>query len=227
MAEQDRPDAVPAVLNDLMDVDGTPSEGDGLSFTDGAWRPGVAAGLLPESGPALTVFDGESTGSRSDNIEIGEAWGAIPVAQKEGYEAYPGVHPPMGAWSSAQGLGMEWRATEPGVYTVYTMNGFALSAAWGANSAAYLCPPIPLVSGQAWGADRTTAALAPGQLTVFRTDHLTLFISQGMIDAGWGGFCFRAPAYTPHGAERVNLLYVLAVIERHSPGSAFDYYGDI
>ena len=39
MAEQDRKDAIPSVLNDLIDVDGEPTEGDGLTYTGGAWRP--------------------------------------------------------------------------------------------------------------------------------------------------------------------------------------------
>jgi hypothetical protein len=35
----DRPDVVPYVLTDLDDVDGTPSEGAGLTYTDGVWTP--------------------------------------------------------------------------------------------------------------------------------------------------------------------------------------------
>jgi len=39
MAEQDREDLVPSVLNDLIDVDGEPADGDTLTYSDGAWRP--------------------------------------------------------------------------------------------------------------------------------------------------------------------------------------------
>jgi len=39
MAEQDREDLVPSVLNDLMDVDGEPADGDMLIRQGGAWVP--------------------------------------------------------------------------------------------------------------------------------------------------------------------------------------------
>lgn len=36
----DRPDVVPYILTDLDDVDGVPSEGAGLTYTNGVWTPG-------------------------------------------------------------------------------------------------------------------------------------------------------------------------------------------
>jgi hypothetical protein len=59
------------------------------------------------------------------------------------------------------------------------------------------------------------------------TQQIVMPISQGMIDAGFGGFDAGAPNYISGAAERINELRLVAVIERYSPGSTFDYYGNI
>jgi hypothetical protein len=70
MAEQDRKDLVPAVLNDLIDVDGTPAEGDTLTFRNGAWRPAVADNLLSRpNGPAVQEWT-FGLGEGSDTYDV-------------------------------------------------------------------------------------------------------------------------------------------------------------
>lgn len=70
MTEQDKPTLVPAVLNDLVDVDGEPTAGDTLVFDGTAWAPGKGSGGVPcvfyQNGPVTPVarvipmLDGQS-----------------------------------------------------------------------------------------------------------------------------------------------------------------------
>lgn len=220
MAEQDRKDLVPSVLNDLIDVDGTPVEGNSLTYTGAAWEP--TDGPIPPNGPVINVWDGESSGSRADNAAIATAWNAI-VMSRDGYDAYPGVHPTMGAWIGSGGY-QQWNATEPGNYAIYVISK---CVADGIHANGYAALPIPLsrISNYSWGSG--IVPLKSPTTDFQRHDHLTMQISQGMIDAGFGGFDVRYPSYFPGSTERINVLRLSVVIERYSPGSTFDYYGDL
>jgi len=226
MAEQDKPTLVPEVLNDLMDVDGTPSEGDGLAYSAGAWRPGVAAGLLPENGPALTFWNSVYSGANlADQPAINAARTAMTMGIQPGYDTYPGVQPVMGTWVQVNGS-FAWHADEPGLYQVYWSEEITVNTAPGTGALCTHREPTDLIHFNTFGGPTLGVPLATA--TVFRAGGVLNFnVSQGMIDAGFGGFGKPSISYAPSGAERVNGMRFQALIQRHSPGSTFDYYAEI
>jgi len=117
MAEQDRADLVPSVLNDLMDVDGEPADGDGLVRRDGAWVP--AAGAAGNTnGPRRTIWQSSSTGlsvvtdyARITALPVNDYsnWAPWDILEDEGNE--PGV------WVLSEGR-YKFRFTRAGTYSV-------------------------------------------------------------------------------------------------------------
>lgn len=224
MAEQDRDDLVPSVLNDLIDVDGEPTDGDGLEYSTGAWRPTFGAGSLPRYGPVLNVWGGEYSGAALvDQDAINAAWVAMTVVKNTGYD-YVGNPPAMGGWAAAFGQ-QRWRATEPGFYSIYVRSqGNADS--YNANGFGRMAHHLSAIGNQTWGNDLMTPIKSATEQYAF-TQQLTLPISQGMIDAGYGGFDVGSVIYVPGAGERLNYLRLMCVVERYSPGSEVDYFGDI
>lgn len=185
--------------------------------------------LLEPNGPALTLFDATATGSYADNNALRLAWSGMTVAQASGYETYPGVQPVMGSWTDVFGTSLRWMPDEPGFYTAYVLQAVSFDGAPHATAGAGLALPLDIIGNHVWGSDSVfRKPLNPfGTYQSQRTDRVTLPISQGMIDAGFGGFDVNAPQYFTGGSERASLLYLFVLIEKYSPGSAFDYYGDL
>lgn len=226
MAETDREDVIPANLTDLMDVDGNPTDGDSIVRQGDVWVPGHAA--LPTNGPAFNVWQGLATGSTLNNqAAIIAAWLAMDVAIDPAYETYPGTHPAMGAWDTANTTQLRWLADEPGIYNVYTLAVLQVNGTPDAAAYARFSEPLSVVAGTAWGPD--PVATKASVSNVFRASHAmsTLFVSQGMIDGGIGGFVVQAPDYVTGGAERANQLELTVVVERYQPGATFDYSGEL
>lgn len=104
MTEQDKATLVPAVLNDLIDVDGEPADGETLRRVGDAWVPSVGQGIN-DNGPMVfslsEVRSGLTLGNQSDitaftsgstdatQSNFGDYWGpgvdpvpAVPFARK-------------------------------------------------------------------------------------------------------------------------------------------------
>jgi len=230
MAEQDKPTLVPAVLNDLIDVDGEPADGDMLIRQGGAWVP--AAGPLPGAfGPALSFFTADYTGANlANDAAVKAAFVALSVIRDTQYDyVVPPSEPAIGTWQGlaigARGL-QRWFATEPGIYNAYILQTFTVSETPTAGAKGFFSAPMSSIASFTWGPDPIWAGLiSPTQFS--RAENLNLSISQGMIDAGAGGFDLKHPAYLTSGAERINSIYLEIVIERYSPGSTFDYYDQV
>ena len=117
MAEQDRKDAIPCVLNDLIDVDGEPADGDGLVRSGGAWVPAVgAAGNV--NGPKRTIYETTTTGLSvvNDYARIGVEptndyanWTPWDILEDVGNEP--------GEWVLDQGR-YKYRFTRAGIFNV-------------------------------------------------------------------------------------------------------------
>lgn len=227
MAETgERPDIVPYTLGQLSDVDSAsaPAVGDTLTWDGAEWRAGGIAG---EFGPALSLWKGQYDGANlADYQAIYATWIALDPSPTSGYETYPGTHPPMGSWVAAYSGTLRWLASEPGLYHLYASRYARLSAAPSADAALTWSPLSTILLNSIWGVDNDIT-FKPAVTVNQRTESITVPISQGMIDAGIGGVDVGAPFFATGGAERVNLLSLNVIIERHSPGAAFNYYGDI
>jgi len=222
MAEQDRKDLVPSVLNDLMDVDGEPADGDALVREGGVWAP--TAGPLPPYGPALTFYEAYSpTANLADDNAIKAAWIALNMAHVPNYQIVN--QPPTGTWTGEAWGSQVWRATEPGIYSAYVWQSISLSATPTAGARVMQAEPGSYLLDYTWTMDRIPRLAHTQQNDT--AGNITLFVSQGMIDAGVGGLAVRTPRYITSGAERVNSLYMIVAIERQSPGSTFDYYSEL
>ena len=232
MAEQDRKDLVPSVLNDLIDVDGTPADGQGLRRSAGVWTPADMLGVddvLPEFGPCLSFYEGSHSGTIADASAAAAAWSGMDMGVVPGYgpDEYPGGHVAQGTWSGETlGSYQVWHADEPGIYQVYTLAQLGLDGAPHATGEARFGPPWGTIPAWSWGTDTEKKPFALLNYA-HRVDTLTVFVSQGMIDAGKGGFAIRRPYYITPGSERANSLYLFALIERVYPGATFDYYADL
>lgn len=229
MAEQDRKDAVPSVLNDLIDVDGTPADGDGLAYTGGAWRPGVAAGLLPEFGPALCVWQGNYDGvALANNLPaIGAAWNAMVMAVT-GTDTWPGTQPTLGGWGETNGY-VRWLATEPGIYRWWVEQRIGLDGAPHSSGRFSMLGAQDWMEG--WVYSEAAETVGPTGVNVLnqvqRYRSGVLFASQGMVDNDRAGVFTPSPGYETSGSERVTNLRSVLFVQQYSPGSTFDYYGNL
>lgn len=181
----------------------------------------------PEFGPALTFFEGQYIGADlADGDAQAAAFIGIDLDIAAGYEAWPGVQPVLGEWSTHIDT-QRWRATEPGVYTAYVYQTVNFANAQSASDDLRLASPQDAMTSVTWGPDRVPTRISPVGY-VARADYLpTLFVSEGLIDAGFGGFDIKSPYFTTSGAARINSIYLFVMIARQSPGSTFDYYPEL
>lgn len=228
MAEQDREDLVPSVLNDLIDVDGEPADGDGLVRDGDTWRPGN--GNLPSLGPVFTIFDGYANASPT-YADLGAqraAWEAMDVQPDSGYDEYPAAQEVLGSWEGVFLGRQRWRPDTPGLYTAYILSSVYINADPSSGAVALVSPPLVPTLDRTWGIDTEYIKFAGLSSPARRVDHITMPISQGMIDADYAGLVVKAPGVIGQtGPELCNQLELVAIIERQSPGSPIDYFGGL
>ena len=113
--EQDRKDAIPSVLNDLIDVDGTPAVGDGLVFDGANWVPSPPYGSV--NGPLLRVWNSVAATLPAE-AGPGDWNGTEPVSANadQDWLGAPDGTPDWGHWVDGS-AGWEYHITEPGIYT--------------------------------------------------------------------------------------------------------------
>ena len=115
-----RADVTPRNLNELDDVDGEPTEGSGLQYVNGAWRPGL--GGFPSNGLKANFYNGDS-----DEPNVAHDTGFFPtlepVLDNASWEPFgsitaENVDEAFGEmFESGQNV-WSWRPTEPGIYVV-------------------------------------------------------------------------------------------------------------
>lgn len=115
--EQDKPTLVPAVLSDLVDVDGTPSVGDTLQWDGTAWAP--QRGDANTNGPKRTIYQSLTTG-----LSVVDDYAGIGVEPTNDYDNWT----PWDVLEEPDNAPGEWvldgrykyRFTRAGVFTVTT-----------------------------------------------------------------------------------------------------------
>lgn len=179
--------------------------------------------LLPEYGPVFNKWDGtvsEGAGF-ADNSAVLAAWlDELPVRTDT---TYPGEHPDTGAWSELWDTYRAWGATDPGLYSIYVYQGANIENELSGTRVAFGVP-TERVAASVHTPDTAVVGYSSGFQATLR---LVMPISQGMIDAGVGGFVIAAPQLYAAGSEQILDALCYVIIQRYSPGSAFDYFGDI
>lgn len=229
MTEQDKPTLVPAVLNDLMDVDGEPAEGDSLTRIGGVWTAGKGDrfpnGPLVQSWSVTATPPAQTTLGQINYIESAPSL-ANDGLYYQGNEAIFEEDPDAwGSWADVGSGQYAFTLNAPGVYS-YSMGVQAtLSAPASAGTSLtltvghYWMPYVERATtpGWAWtGASLGANAMCfPTELTQAMLDQRTEY------EAGYDdfvGFHPRATYAGVSGAQTITSLSWSAIIYNWSAG---------
>lgn len=232
MAEQDRKDLIPAVLNDLIDVDGTPADGDSLIRDGGVWVPTAPGGSAVDAhGPAITIWTGsvdvdfEQDGSQY----IINGWAAMNAAMLfDQWNAFLQAQPTLGSWGSPNPdyvSVLAWQADTPGHYEINLKQNFIINHLPSDGANAQFCVPQSILMFLGYGADAPQVPVVTGDPSM--VDHFSMVITQAMIDGGIGGFYVDGPNYYGDPDYKVSTIETVCRIVRHNPGNDVDYFDTV